>query len=507
MRIEYVGHACLSIQTSSVRIATDPWFVGSSYCDQWHIFPKPVNASALQNSDVVLISHGHEDHFHEPSLKNLPKSAHVFYPYGWYGGAADFVRSLGFGQVTEALPEKKYQLGPNTTVTFIVNGMDSIMVIEDQGQVLVNINDALHSYPPKIIELFVALIKERWPVVDTLFCGFGGASYFPNTIHCDGKNDIEIGEAREEVFARNFCMIVHGIQPKVAVPFAADFALLHPKQAWINKVRFPRTELASYYQRLYGSENVPKIQAMYSGDALDDNEFERNSPYWNDLKTGEDLEHLISTQYAEESKTAQAEVFVDDATAESVRLAIIENIKFRSALFGKQTLANLQFTVKLSDLRSRPYFNVAVRYAEISVERAAERSPNSILQIESTTRILQYSFASDWGGDALTIGYGCDIQVLDPAVITSNLDTVCVRLLTRQPQASRHWRREPVRLVKHLLTSPTTRSWVTKSFLGAEEYSDKNTNDTFRKWLFRSKCEVCQACDLPLLNDTFAAKL
>jgi hypothetical protein len=433
--------------------------------------------------------------------------AHVFYPYGWYGGATEFVRSLGFSKVTEAIPERKYRLGPDTTVTFIVNGMDSIMVIEDHGQVLVNINDALHSYPPKIIDLFVALIKERWPVVDTLFCGFGGASYFPNTIHCDGKNDIEIGEAREEVFAHNFCMIVHGIQPKVAVPFAADFALLHPKQAWINKVRFPRTGLASYYKRLYGSDNAPQIQPMYSGDALQDNQFQRQSPYWNDLQAGGDLEHLIPAQYPEEIQAAQAEVFVDDTAADALRQAIVENIQLRSALFGKQTLANLQFTVKLSDLRSRPYFNVSIRNSEILVEQSTERSQKSILQIETTSRILQYSFGSDWGGDAITIGYGCDIQVLDPAVITANLDTVCVRLLTRQPQASRHWRREPVRLAKHLLTSPTTRNWVTKSFLGAAEYSDKNTNDTFRQWLFRSKCEVCRACDLPLLDDTFAAKL
>ena len=37
-----------------------------------------------------------------------------------------------------------------------------------------------------------------------MFCGFGGAGYFPNTIRCPGKNDLEIGQAREQLFAHNF---------------------------------------------------------------------------------------------------------------------------------------------------------------------------------------------------------------------------------------------------------------------------------------------------------------
>src|SRR5260370_42564351 len=119
--------------------------------------------------------------------------------------------------------------------------MTSIIVIENNGKVYVNIKDGLQSYPPKIISLFVDTIKNQWPRLDYIFCGFGGASYFTNTIHCPGKNDLEIGEAREQLFEHNFCNIVHKLRPKVAVPFAANFVLLNSEQRWINKLRFSPT--------------------------------------------------------------------------------------------------------------------------------------------------------------------------------------------------------------------------------------------------------------------------
>src|SRR6266851_472138 len=123
MRIEYICHACLFIDTGDVKIVTDPWFTGSSYCGQWHLFPKPVNVGVLRGSQVILLSHGHEDHFHERSLKNLPKSAQVLHPYSWYGGAQQLLQGLSYSIVVETSPHKKYQLTPETAVTYVVNGM------------------------------------------------------------------------------------------------------------------------------------------------------------------------------------------------------------------------------------------------------------------------------------------------------------------------------------------------------------------------------------------------
>ncbi|HLG34927.1 MAG TPA: MBL fold metallo-hydrolase, partial [Bacteroidia bacterium] len=60
MKIEYVCHSCLFIEAGGKKIVMDPWFSGSAYCDQWHLFPPPVHTEMLKDTDYILISHGHQ---------------------------------------------------------------------------------------------------------------------------------------------------------------------------------------------------------------------------------------------------------------------------------------------------------------------------------------------------------------------------------------------------------------------------------------------------------------
>jgi hypothetical protein len=483
MKIEYVCHACLLIDTGDVRIATDPWYYGPAYCNQWHVFPKPVNANVLDHAEFILVSHGHEDHLHEPTLRQLPKNASVFYPYTWCSGTPAYLTSIGFTNVTEAGHLRKYHLTQNTSVTYVINSLDSIMVIESNGEVFVNVNDALHSSPRRILDAFVDEIKRRWPRIDTVFCGFGGASYFPNTIHCHGKNDVEIGEAREELFARNFCHIVKQLNPAVAVPFAADFALLGAKQRWINEVRFPRVRLPEYFNKLYrhGAES-PRIEIMYSGDVLENSELIEVSPYRIPLERG-DVNGLIDRQYACEIVESGKELYIDEPEADRLTLEILQNVRMRKKQFDPSILAKISYSVKARDVQAEPYFNVRFVAGEPLVERSSVKSNDSILVLETTSRILRYSFGSEWGGDAMTIGYGCEIEVFDAKTITANLDTICVRLLTRHPTSSS--KLEPLRWLRHRWNTPVELS----------EYRSNALNDITRETLFRPKCEVCRACD------------
>ena len=207
MRIEYISHATLLIDTGDVKILTDPWFNGPAYCGQWHIFPKPVNVEVANSADFILLSHGHEDHLHHETLLSLDKTVKVFYPYQWQKGIKDYFHEIGFKNVTEAITYKTYKISATTSITYMANSLDSIIIIESNGEVLVNVNDALHAHPAKIIDLFAAKIRNKWKTIDYVFCGYGGASYFPNTVHFEGKNDLEMGMTREQLFAHNFCRI------------------------------------------------------------------------------------------------------------------------------------------------------------------------------------------------------------------------------------------------------------------------------------------------------------
>jgi hypothetical protein len=497
----------LSIETGDLKIATDPWFKGPAYCGQWNIFPKPVSTASLSNAQLILYSHGHEDHFHVPSLLELPRTARVLYPYTWYGGIKPYLSELGFPHAEEAPTHKTIQVSPKTAVTYIVNNLDSIVVIESEGRVFVNVNDALHSYPARIVEVFLRYIRSRWPRIDVVFSGFGGASFFPNCVHCEGKNDVEIAEAREQMFVHAFCRIVHDLKPRVAVPFAADFVLLHPNQHWINKARFPRSRMSEYYREIYGEQvGAPRIEVMYPGDILAGDELLPLSPYRNQLCSG-GLLHLMDEQYRDEIAALQQPRWIGEEEVLSLEKELLHNLRMRQQFFDPKVLNKIEFSLRLTDVAERPYLNVSLKSGEPRIERSSARSQNAILQIEIRSDILRYSFASDWGGDAITIGYGCEVHAFDQATIDEALDSTCVQLLTRIPFASRHWRREPIRMAQYVLSSPINRGWAKQAALnrfGHRKAASSDNNDRLREWLFRTKCEVCKACDLPMLDERFA---
>ncbi|MGB8508756.1 MAG: MBL fold metallo-hydrolase [Pyrinomonadaceae bacterium] len=511
IKIEYICHACLLIDTGDLKIVTDPWFHGPAYCGQWNVFPKPVNLDALDAADCLLLSHGHEDHLHEPSLRRIRKSARVFYPFNWYGGTREYLRGMGFDEVREAVSGKTYRLTKDTSVTYLANNLDSIVVIESGGRVVVNVNDALHAYPAGVIDFFTSMLRRRWPSIDTVLCGFGGASYFPNTIHLEGKNDREIGALREQLFAHNFCRIVCQLAPRVAVPFAADFALLAPAQRWINEVRFPRAHLAEYYREHFGrpGEPQPEIQEMYSGDVLENDELKTLSPYRREFESQGSLDRLVDVQYKAEIEELSRATIINETDAEKLGDEIEANVRLRASLFDPATLAQLKFCVRVSDVNGRNCFNVAFDGNESAfgddvarVARTSEPATGSLLVIDTSSRILRYSFGSEWGGDTLTIGYGCEVHVFDRRAVEAKLDTICLRLLTRHPTARGHMKKEPIRAVRHLARNPLMRTWALdrlKSTPVENKIYDQNL------WLLRSKCDICQICDLPLIGDDFAA--
>ena len=75
-----------------------------------------------------------------------------------------------------------------------------------------------------------------------------GLTTFPIRSTAPKKGDVETGRVREQLFVHNLCRIIDGLRPQVAIPFAADFVLLHPTQWWINDLKLPCAKLAEYYR-------------------------------------------------------------------------------------------------------------------------------------------------------------------------------------------------------------------------------------------------------------------
>ena len=52
MKVTYISHACLLIDTGKTLMATDPWFDGPAFCNQWNVFPRPVHPAAAEGASL-----------------------------------------------------------------------------------------------------------------------------------------------------------------------------------------------------------------------------------------------------------------------------------------------------------------------------------------------------------------------------------------------------------------------------------------------------------------------
>ena len=451
MRIQYICHACLRIDTGDVRLATDPWFDGPAYSGQWHVFPRPLEPELLHQAEVVLISHAHEDHLHEPTLRRFAQNKLAVYPYYWDGDTVPYLREMGFSQVIEAPSYKTIRLTDRTTITFVTVGQDSVMVIEANGRIVANVNDALHSCEPAIIDRVTAELKARWPTIDTVFCGFGGASHFPNTIHCDGKDDMGVARVREELFVHNFCRIVKALQPAVAVPFAADFVLLADNQRWINTVRFPRERIPAYYDEHFrsGSDRV-RILPMYPGDVLEDNVLQDSSPYRRQMRNGS-LGHLVAEQYAKEIRAIQERPPVQPSAIDDLEASLTARLSDQAQGVSRARLGRMKFSIRLNDTVGALCLNVSFAGNAARVERAAAPAPGALFVLETHSGLFRSLFTHPWAGDVLIIGYGGEIRVTDSDAIKDGLLRTATDLLTAYPNPISYTRRHPVRIARYAL--------------------------------------------------------
>jgi hypothetical protein len=270
MRTRFVGHACLETEVRGLRLLSDPWWAGPAYTDQWHPWPTPASAGVDGGRvDLLYLSHGHEDHLHPPTLERIGRDVTVLVPAFVAGGMDGYVRSLGFERVVPMRHGERITLAGGVTATCYVNATDSMLVVEDGDEVLVNANDALHASPAPVASHFCELLRRNHPRIDALFLGFGGASWFPNCQRLPGKDDRAAAAHREALLAERFADIVERLAPRLACAFAASFVLLEPHLRWVNGVKLeaPGPE-AAVARRARGGHATP-CRLLAPGDVIE----------------------------------------------------------------------------------------------------------------------------------------------------------------------------------------------------------------------------------------------
>jgi L-ascorbate metabolism protein UlaG (beta-lactamase superfamily) len=103
----WLGHSTVSMNIRGVRIITDPVFENSfGFFRRKYI----LDSRNHMNTDIVLISHEHMDHYSLKSLKRFKGNPRIIVPPG-YGTN---LISTGFRNVTELKHDETYNQGPVT---------------------------------------------------------------------------------------------------------------------------------------------------------------------------------------------------------------------------------------------------------------------------------------------------------------------------------------------------------------------------------------------------------
>jgi L-ascorbate metabolism protein UlaG (beta-lactamase superfamily) len=102
--LTWLGHSCVAIQLDGLLIVTDPVLRERIV----HLRRRaPVDPTAVQGVDVVLLSHIHHDHLDLPSLDRLDLDTQVLVPTG----AGGLLRRRGFRFVREVVAGDEVDVG------------------------------------------------------------------------------------------------------------------------------------------------------------------------------------------------------------------------------------------------------------------------------------------------------------------------------------------------------------------------------------------------------------
>jgi UDP-MurNAc hydroxylase len=178
MRITFLGHVGMFVQTRFGSVLCDPWFT-PAYFGSWFPFPRndTLDVRPFEAPDYLYISHLHRDHFDPDWLAaHVDKSAKVLLPDFRVPYLERALRDVGFENFVHCPHGERLDLGGLEVVILAQNAPadgplgDSALVIGDGETRILNQNDAR---PGSAAEL-----RASGPY-DAQFVQFSGAIWFP----------------------------------------------------------------------------------------------------------------------------------------------------------------------------------------------------------------------------------------------------------------------------------------------------------------------------------------
>jgi UDP-MurNAc hydroxylase len=259
MLFRILSHAGMDVQGGGLSLVMDPWIVGSTYWRSWWNYPPPVKETidALK-PDFIYLTHIHWDHFQGPSLRRFPKSTPIIVPKGHFDRMKRDLVAMGFKNVIELAHGESMKLADDFRITsyHFSPFLDSCLVVETEGVVLLNANDAKFMGGP------LREVLARHPKIDFVFRSHSSA----NARLCfdvvdEPDRPVDDGDS----YLRSFAAFARRTGAKYAIPFASNHCFLHKDTFAMNATVQTPWKVADYF-RQHGIDS-PEVKVMVSGDS------------------------------------------------------------------------------------------------------------------------------------------------------------------------------------------------------------------------------------------------
>ena len=235
VRITFISHASVIVETSDRVIWTDPWVFGKAFNDSWALMPEPPGALIdewLPRITDVWVSHEHPDHFHIPTLKSLPadfkRRVVLLFQELHTDRMPDAFRALGFLNVVTIKHRAWKAISAHTSVYMYQEApLDAGIAIKDgqTGELILNVNDV------ELSDYDIDILKNDLGTIDVVLNQFSFATY-------DGREDY--ATVTREQAERILTSIVddhRGLDARVTIPFASFMYFCAPDNFHLNAFR------------------------------------------------------------------------------------------------------------------------------------------------------------------------------------------------------------------------------------------------------------------------------
>lgn len=255
MRITFVNHACVKIDTGSFSIVCDPWLNGPAFNAGWDLLvPTPIDvATVMDGVRYLWVSHEHPDHFVPKFFAEIAdryaRTVLVLFHYTRDKRVKSLCESYGF-KVVEMAEAKRVALGDGITgMCLPFEFYDSWLHLTDGHESVVNLNDC----QLRDAETAKAAKLTGWP--DVLLTQFSYASWK------GGRSRVRYralaARRKLEAVARQ----VRTFRPRFTIPFASLMYFSNEENAYMNdSLNTPR----SAHEVIQQTKSSPIV--MYPGD-------------------------------------------------------------------------------------------------------------------------------------------------------------------------------------------------------------------------------------------------